>query len=294
MIDRLIYKVINKIRFYLNNLVNKYNVWITNKTDINCGTNESERDIPTIIVSFTSYPKRLDKIDMCIKSILNQSYKPDRIVLWLGSDTSKDVADKYLKKYTKYGLEYYIDSENNYLSHKKYIYSFNNFKDSIIITIDDDLIYPPRMVESLIKKYKKHPNCIISRRVHKITFDKKHRIKRYSEWIRECFYIFKPSHKLCATTGAGALFPPFVLRKDEVTNFNLIEKYALTADDIWLKMMAVRYKVKVLWAGNFLQMPAIIDNTGDNLSNINVAKNQNDKYIEKIIEDFNISYIDFN
>ena len=36
-----------------------------------------------LIVSLTSYPKRFDILPITIQSLLNQTVKPDRIILWL-------------------------------------------------------------------------------------------------------------------------------------------------------------------------------------------------------------------
>ena len=42
-----------------------------------------------VIVSLTSYPARFDTIHLCIKSLMYQTIKPDKIILWLGSDSAE-------------------------------------------------------------------------------------------------------------------------------------------------------------------------------------------------------------
>ena len=139
----------------------------------------------------------------------------------------------------------------------------------------------------MIKKYKKYPNSIVARRVHEITWNKDE-INPYRKWNWECFTIRKPTNRLCATTGAGTLFPPNIYN-DKDLDFNIIKEYALTADDIWLKMMAVKNKIEVVWAGNFLQMPLEIKSESSNaLSSINVINNQNDICISKIIKEYKL------
>lgn len=257
-----------------------------NKMSYVCGLNKKRRS-PKIIVSMTTFPKRISEIDLCIKSILNQSYKPDKIIIWLGSDVTEELAEKYLEKYKEYGIEYVIDKEYNYYSHKKYIYAFKRYPNSIIITLDDDLIYPRDTIKSLVKKHNKYPNAIVARRVHEITW-KDYDINNYNKWNWACFTIKKPSYMLFATTGAGTLFPPSIYSEEDL-NYDIIKKYALTADDIWLNMMAVKNNVKVVWAGNFLQMPPTINNeNNEELSSINVSENRNDVYIRKIIKDFEL------
>lgn len=288
----LIYKLIRKIKWKMY----KIYYFIMNKKASKFkyvyGLNLESRRFPQIIVSMTTYPKRFEKIDLCLKSILRQSYKPDKIIIWLGSDTSEKLAKKTFDKYKKYGIEYVIDKDNNYYSHKKYIYAFKQYRNSIIVTLDDDLIYSKNTIKSLIKKYKKYPNSIIARRVHKITWND-NKINNYSNWIYESFLMHKPTHELLATTGAGTLFPPSAYKNEDL-DFNRIKEYALFADDIWLKMMAVKNNVKVVWAGNFFQMPTEVNlEKNDTLSSVNVNENRNDKYIKKIMNDFNLEKKDF-
>lgn len=285
---KLYEKAIVKLRRQLYKFYYKYLRITTKYSKYKYGLNQKKRDIPEIIVSLTSYPKRFADMDLCLKSILNQSYKPDRIIIWLGSDTTKEQAEAFFEKYKKYGIEYFIDKEHNYYSHKKYIYAFDKFKKSIIITFDDDLIYSKNVIKTLIKKYKKYPKNIIARRVHKITWANE-TIDNYSKWIWECYNERKPSNELCATTGAGTLFPPSIFPKS-VIDFNLIRKYALTADDIWLKMMAVNFGIKIVWTGTFLQMPVEINsNKSDSLKSKNVFESKNDIYIKKIVSDFSLT-----
>lgn len=292
MTERVVYKIINKFRRKMYKIQYKILKKQVEQSEYVYGINQKQRDIPNVIVSLTSYPKRFEDMDLCLKSILNQNFKPDKIIIWLGSDTNKEKAEISFGKYKKYGIEYIIDSKNNYFSHKKYIYAFEKYKESIIITLDDDLIYPKNTLKTLIKKYEKHPNSIVARRVHKITWDKSN-INKYTKWIWECFTIRKPSNKLCATTGAGTLFPPKIYTRQDI-NYKTIEKYALTADDIWLKMMAVKNNVKIVWAGNFLQMPPEVNPEKDDaLTNLNVINNRNDEYIKKILCDYNLTKKDF-
>ena len=105
--------------------------------------------------------------------------------------------------------------------------------------------------------------------------------------------MHKPTHELLATTGAGTLFPPNAYKNEDL-DFNRIKEYALFADDIWLKMMAVKNNVKVVWAGNFFQMPTEVNlEKNDTLSSVNVNENRNDEYINKIMKDFKLTKKNF-
>lgn len=230
---------------------------------------------PEIMISLTSYPKRFPLIDLCLKSLVNQKMKADRIVLWLGNDTSHDEAEKLRKKFGQYGVEIHRDAEANLRSHKKYYYALRDYPQDVIVLADDDLIYPPDWLESLVKSWREHPNCISARRVHRITWDDQDNPKPYCQWQGEVKSDI-PAHDLVSTTGMGVLFPPKCLNK-EVLNRNVFMEKALTADDLWLKVMAVISGVKVVWAKNNMMMPTTTNlHQEEELTMINVEKGMND------------------
>ena len=51
------------------------------------GVNELKRETP-LVVSLTSYEERFEDLTISIYSLLNQSIKPDRIILWLSDKLS--------------------------------------------------------------------------------------------------------------------------------------------------------------------------------------------------------------
>ena len=95
-----------------------------------------------IIVSLTSYPARIDVVNTTIESILNQSLKANRIILWLAPEQfpnkEKDLPDKLIKL-KKYGL--IIDWYHDIGSYKKLIPTLKLYPNDIIVTADDDVLY---------------------------------------------------------------------------------------------------------------------------------------------------------
>lgn len=47
-------------------------------------------------------------------------------------------------------------------AHGKYHYAMQDFPNSIIVTVDDDMIYPNDTIESLWNAHVKYPNCVIT------------------------------------------------------------------------------------------------------------------------------------
>lgn len=91
-----------------------------------------------IIVSLTTYGRRLYRVHLTIESLMQQSMKANRIVLWL-SDEFKDTLPQTLLKQTKRGLD--IRYCKDIRSYTKLVPSLREFPEATIITVDDDIIY---------------------------------------------------------------------------------------------------------------------------------------------------------
>lgn len=205
-----------------------------------------------IIVSLTSYPARIKKVSKTIMSMLVQTMEPDSIELWLTReefpDGEKELPDNLLNL-KEYGLA--IKWCENLKPHKKYFYSMQENAENIVITIDDDVYYSPRVIETLYQSYLKYPDCVSCLIAHRIRFaDGK--VLPYEEWIKndKRFYGI-PSHSLLATGVGGVLYPPRCLC-NETFNVKEIKEKSLKADDLWLKAMEVLSGVKVVLAGKSL------------------------------------------
>ncbi len=254
-------------------------------------TASSKRN-PEIIISLTSYPKRFPDLELCLKSLANQKMKADRIILWLGNDASEKDAEDLEKKYKPFDIEIRRDAENNYYSHKKYYYAIENYSHCIIVLADDDMIYPPDWLESLYKSYVKHPDCISARRVHRITWDESGNPMPYIRWKGED-RARVPAHDLVAITGAGTLIPPNCLC-GEILNHAIFMKKARTADDLWIKIMAILSRVKVVWAENNMIMPTTVNlNQHEELENINVTNGKNDTVFHELMDYYQLEKKDF-
>ena len=121
------------------------------------------------------------------------------------------------------------------------------YRDYAIITIDDDIIYTNDLIETLYNSYIKYPNCIHSRRVHKITI-KNNEILPYNKWITEYKNELNPSFDLLANTGSGTLFPPNILNISDENIKEIIN--CITADDIYLKYLSRKKNIKIVWVPN--------------------------------------------
>lgn len=187
-----------------------------------------------VIVSLTTYGKRLYEVYLTIESIMQGTLLPNRIILWL-EDTLKesDIPLTLLKQKAR-GLE--ICFCKDLKSYKKLIPTLSKYPNAIYITIDDDVLYNYDLVENLVKAYKKNPNNVYATRVHYIKMNRNFKPEQYAKWAmckgKEYADVFN-----FPTGVGGVLYPPMSLSQ-EVLNEESFMKLAPFGDDIWFFAMA--------------------------------------------------------
>ena len=232
------------------------------------------------IVSLTSYPARFGKLPEVIESLVNQTVKPNKIVLVLTEEDRKKLTPELCKMENDGKFEVIV-AEEDLKPHKKYFYTMKKYPQYAIITVDDDIIFAKTMVETLLKGYQKHPDCVIARRVHKIVRNQFGFPRPYSEWVYECRTEKQPSMDLFATGGAGALYPPNILDVSEISPEEI--KNILNADDVFLKSIEKRRNIKVLYVEDSADYYVKDSETQKNALYKTNCHGGNDEYILKLV-----------
>ncbi len=201
-----------------------------------------------VIVSLTSFPEAIPFTVRAIKSILEGSVLPDKIVLYLTASQFPDgkipSGLMALEENPLFEIRFYGEAIRSYT---KLIPALKDFPDDIIITIDDDVRYNKNMVKYLLRLHKKYPNTIIGHRVKRIEADG--RIKPYITWkaYKDHRYFtrsLKPSFRNLQTGVGGVLYPPHSLA-GEMLDSKLFMKMAPTVDDVWFYAAAVVNGTKI-------------------------------------------------
>ena len=112
-----------------------------------------------VIVSITSWCKRIEYVKQVIESIMNNTVKPDRVYLNLSEVEFSDVElPKDLVEYFESDERLFINwvsGENTKTMKKVFpILEYLN-DDDIIITADDDILFPKDLIESRINDFEK-------------------------------------------------------------------------------------------------------------------------------------------
>lgn len=200
------------------------------------GISKEQYGYSEIIVSLTSYSKRIHEVYLAIESIMQGSLKPNRIILWLSETEFKNkVLPITLQNQTKRGLE--IRYCKDIRSFKKLIYTLKDYPEATIITIDDDAIYKFDFIENFIKSHNENPLYIYANRVHRIKTNPDGSLKNYHNWEWNATISTPQKNDLFFTGVGGVLYPPHSLH-EEVFNEDVFLKICSTADDVWFNAMA--------------------------------------------------------
>jgi len=261
----------------------------------NCALNSVEQGISNtqycdneIIVSLTTYGRRLYDVYLAIESIMQQSMKPNRIVLWLADELKNTNIPITLKNQQKRGLE--IRYCEDILSYKKLIPSLKEFPSAAIITIDDDFIYQFDLIENLITAYTLNPKLISCARIHRMKLLGKNKLEKYSKWIPN-YEKHDVSPLNFPTGGSGTIYPPYCFNK-EIFNKDVFLGLCKYADDIWFKAMSLMNGVmsqKIFThkkGGN--DYLSIITSQYTSLLQINLEKNMNDVQLKAVFDKYNL------
>lgn len=189
-----------------------------------------------VVVSLTTYGKRLQEVYLPIESIMQGTVKPNRIILWLEDSLQDIVLPVFLQNQIKRGLQ--IEYCKDLRSYKKLIPTLKKYPDATILTIDDDAIYAPEMLERMLQIYKEFPKNIIANRVHTMTFTKDGSLNSYLDWKRDVWE--KQPSPLNFLTGVGGVLYPAHCFDKEVLNETVFMDICRFADDVWFYSMALK------------------------------------------------------
>lgn len=265
---------------------------LTQKT-LNCkdlGITEDLYDNKQVIVSLTSFGSRIKDVYLPIESIMQGSMKPNKIILWLAWDEKGHPLPTTLEKQIARGLE--VKYTDDIRSYKKLIPTLQEHPDSIIITIDDDVIYNFDIVENLYLSYLENPECIHANRVHYVTINKKKRLTNYKTWKCNKKAGNVSSYNFMTGVG-GVLYPPNCFNK-EVFNKEIFFDICKYADDVWFYAMALHNNTKIKKAPtrnpNGIDYLYPADNQEFSLHHINVSKGRslNDEQLEAVFSMYDL------
>lgn len=250
------------------------------------GVTEQKRE-QKIVISLTSFPKRINTIWLTIETLLRQSVKPDEVILWLADSqfNGLDSLPENLLRLQKRGLT--IRFCDDLRSHKKYYYALQEHPEDLVILADDDLFYPKDTVKQLLEMHKQWPEdiCCMSAQVISPNFT-----SMPSQWRnpKPEEHNWQHSNQIQAYTGSGTLIPPHALDSNAFDQ-SAIRELCPYADDLWITFMAHRNGTRVTTLKKWRSFPVTIYGTAEgSLYYINGEGKQNDVQWKNLLEHYGV------
>ncbi|WP_448546880.1 hypothetical protein [Thalassotalea fusca] len=209
----------------------------------------TRNDKRPVDISLTSFGDRVETVHYTIASLLAQEvehnlpFRLGTVTLWLAEEEYRDkLLPAELQTLTVLGLsiQYCPDTK----SYKKLLPMLSYNADAMVMTVDDDVIYPCDHLNRLLTKHLEFPSSVVCHYARYINV-KKGVVRPYNEWptfhqlISSREKVDKSAKRLFPVGVGGILYPANVLHKD-VLNENLYRQLCPNTDDIWFKIQALR------------------------------------------------------
>lgn len=193
----------------------------------------------TIDISLTSIRSRMPTLGATLRSLLAQDYADIRINLYLSregyllDEGVPDIPPDILQLQNEAGDRLNITYCVNTGPYRKLLpYLREHWGSSrIVVTVDDDTIYPPGWLTTMLRAYDTY-GCVIAVRGHRIVV-RDGRLLPYTGWMRSRMEE-NPGRMIIPTGKDGilydtAFFPVNVLNVEDAL------RIAPTADDLWFR-----------------------------------------------------------
>ena len=230
-----------------------------------------------VVVSMTSYGRRLRTVAWALESIRAGAARPARVILWIDDSQWFDAKPAHIRALERVGLEVRLTRDLG--PHKKYfpfVELVEGRSPMPLVTADDDVLYGRSWLIDLYAASVKDKTAVIAQRAHRMIVCPDG-IRPYRSWGE--VVTDAPSYLNFATGVAGVLYPPTMVRELYARGDEFL-KTAPRADDVWLHFVAVSSGVRVRQVGptraSYPELPTI---GAISLHSVNVAGNGNDQQI---------------
>jgi hypothetical protein len=240
-----------------------------------------------VIVSLTSIRSRLPVVHLAIRSLMDQTVRPERIMLWLGDDLRGRLPPS-LEALIGERLEIRYRADTG--SYKKLVYALQEFPEHTVVTADDDHLYPRNWLERLWDEHRDFPDEVVAHECRRISYGTAGNVLPYVRWPSERPGVSHPG--TVAVGYGGVLYPPGVLFRD-VTDASLYRELAPQADDLWFKAMSSLFGTRTRRSRNPPRKPLPLRGSQtETLGKSNIGEDRNREQWEKISRHYGLKLKD--
>lgn len=246
-----------------------------------------------LVVCLTTIPERINKVHLCIESLMRQSLKPNKIILWITekifdyqNEALEENIPRQLLRLKSRGLEIKYCKDIGPFS--KTINTLKNYPNCILVVADDDVYYPKNWLIELYTSYLNDPQYIHCHQARWIKKNDNDQLSPYNNWKEVYDFYQGPSYNIFPITKGGCLYPPKSLSK-ELFNENTFLKLCPIQDDVWLTAMSLLNQVKCKKVRPFpIGLVPIRGTKKKSLMSENIGHNKNDSQVKAVFDKYKL------
>ncbi|MFO7839797.1 MAG: glycosyltransferase [Desulfosalsimonadaceae bacterium] len=197
----------------------------------------------SIIISCTTTKNRIELLFYMIESLKKQALMPDMVYVNISSAPS--LATEGIAR-----LPAWLDKEFIKINRVKDMGPYTKLlpviemveDNDLIVTADDDILYHPTWLQSLVELADTHPDHIICARARNIKKNIFGKWQGYYNWDRIC--RTKEGMSILPTGAGGVVYRKALLDVEFLMDLTA-QDIAPTTDDLWFRMASLRKKVPV-------------------------------------------------
>jgi hypothetical protein len=240
-----------------------------------------------IVLSLTSWQKRLDVLPLALYCLVHQSVWPARFEVWLTEEDIARLPDNVRTLFENFGVQF--RPTEDYRSHKKWLPAIREHTDRYIVTADDDTLYPRHWLKWLLRDFTPGTDVSVGHVCKKITFDSEGNIRPYDEWIKGRDVPPRVVSRSLFATGYGGQILHRKWFGDQFLEPELIFDLCPKNDDIWLVFALRMGGIRTRNSSVYLPLMEVAGNYETSLQRFNLAQGQNDEQIRRTLEAFDLS-----
>ncbi len=231
-----------------------------------------------IIVSCTTTERRIHMLFYMIESIKKQKVMPD--VMYVNISEKSYLSDRGISEIPEWLNQNFIriNRTENIGSYRKLLPVIEEARgNDLVITADDDILYGPDWIKSLVELAEQYPEHIVCPRAREMKKNIFGRWQNYSRW--NLVSSAKEGMLILPTGGGGAVYRKNLLDLDFLMD-PAFKELAPTTDDLWFRMASLRKNVPVFVDPEIDRESIYLKHT-DGLEQVNF--NRRYRYVDKVL-----------
>lgn len=204
-------------------------------------------DRNALVISMSSHQKRAASLGLFLQSFATKPFANLPLLIWVPREIVRETKTMVRNRIPQH-IHVEVLEREDVGPHSKLIHTLREFPNHSVITLDDDILYPSRTIESLLHINSWNYQSIAGNWVRKLRFGRDRKVQQVPRGIPVTTRLKKLTHgdkeifaasPLYFAYGAGGVLYPTGSLHPEATNEKLFQALCPLEDDIWFKAMAV-------------------------------------------------------